>query len=339
MPIARLKIDAAGPLTTVQDGGRSGYRRYGVPPSGPIDRLSFAAAQARVGNGADDPALEISLGGLRLTCVEGEVGFAIGGCGFSSTVGSARATSGILRPGMTLAVTQNEGGNWGYLALGGQLQAKRWLDSTATHALAELGGGRIVAGQILEIVTREGLPAVSSVGAVPAPDNITKARIILGPQTRYFPTSAVTALCAEPFAATPRFDRMGMVLDGPLLTPESLEMISEPAVRGALQVNGTGQVTMLLADHQTTGGYPKIAVVIDADIDRVAQLPPGSPLRFTAITAIEAIAIARETRAKNDAHLIGLRDTSSLADRLMNRNLVDGIVDGGADVPTTNPGA
>lgn len=331
MPRVLLKVEAAGPLTTIQDGGRPGYRRYGVPPSGPVDRLGFAAAQARVGNGRGDPALEISHGGLRLSCVEGEVGFALGGAGFISAVGLAKVNSGILRAGMTLSITQNGQGNWAYLALGGQLQTRRWLGSAATHALAQLGGGRVAAGQILEVMTPDGQATASSQNRAETPSKISEVRIILGPQERFFPDSAVNVLCCEPFAASARFDRMGMVLDGPALVPNSLDMLSEPAVRGALQVNGTGQLTMLLADHQTTGGYPKIAVVIGPDIDWVAQLSPGSPIRFVSISAGQAVAIARKNRAEKEACLASLRDGSSLAERLMNRNLVDGMVDGLTD--------
>jgi allophanate hydrolase len=103
-------------------------------------------------------------------------------------------------------------------------------------------------------------------------------------------------------------------------------MMSEPAVRGALQVNGTGQLTLLLADHQTTGGYPKIATLLGADGDRVAQLRPGAPLRFAAMTQAEAVAAARREYAAASVYLAALaQGREPLATRLSRMNLVDGV--------------
>lgn len=324
---ALLRIEAAGPLTSVQDRGRPGWRRFGVPPSGPVDRRAFAAAIAALGLGDDAAAIEVSHGGL--TIVGADVPLAI-----ALTGASAAAIDGVEIGGWCIATLppaarcriRIERGNWGYLAVAGGLDAPAWLGSRSTHLIAALGGGSLAAGDTLRVGDPRDDLAAAAVAQPPdaAP---TVARVVLGPQQRFFDDAALACLTAEPFAASARFDRMGMVLDGPALLPKRIDMPSEPAIRGALQVDGDGRVSLLTADHQTTGGYPRIAVVVEPDIDRLAQLPAGARVQFEVVEPDEAIALTRAAALRDAAWLAGIAAGRRARPSMLSVNLIDGVVD------------
>lgn len=329
--IARLCVEAAGPLTTVQDAGRIGAMRFGVPRSGPIDRLAFAAAIAAAsadGGPGQGTAIELSLGGLTLTCREGPIGFALCGDGFAAEI-DGRLLGGwcraLLCTGEQLRV-RSGGGNWGYLAFSGSADAAPWLGSRATHALSGLGGGAVRQGDALMFQDVQTLPPAGLEAPAPLPPD-SPIGLIIGPQERYFAEDAVEQLCAAMFVASARFDRMGRALEGPLLVPRRLDMPSEPAARGCLQIAGDGRMTMLLADHQTTGGYPKIAAVISADIDRVARLPVGTAFRFEAVSAEAAVQRLRALTEQRADYLRDFMAGGTLVERLSGRNLVGGVID------------
>ncbi|MFM9937602.1 MAG: biotin-dependent carboxyltransferase family protein [Novosphingobium sp.] len=325
--IARLRIEAAGPLTSVQDAGRRGAMRFGVPRSGPIDRLAFAAALAAAQPDCGT-AIELSLGGLTLTCLEGEIGFALCGGGFTAEI-DGRALGGwcraALAPGQRLRVRQG-GGNWAYLAFAGASSAPAWLGSRATHALSGLGGGMVSEGDVLEFDAARPLPP-AALAVPPAASAAAPIGVVIGPQERYFAADAVNRMSAETFIATGTFDRMGRVLNGPPFVPLRLDMPSEPAMRGCLQIAGDGRMTMLMADHQTTGGFPKLATVIGADIERLAQLPAGTLFRFEAVPVDEATTRLRRFTAAQAAFLGSLRQAENLEERLRAQNLVGGVID------------
>lgn len=296
MTAAILSIRAAGPLVTIQDGGRRGLMRFGVPHSGPMDRLAFAAANRALGNAPDAPVIEVSLAGLSLSCEEGEVGIAVAGGGF--IVDHAGHKGGAwqvltLRAGQVLRIRPGFRGSWCYLALAGALEAPEWLGSASTHTMSGLGGGALVPGQVLTVrdarrVAVQDLPC--PLIARPRPVvHVTK-----GPQDRYFSAAAWQEFLQGDWRLTPSGDRMGVRLSGPLLVPQGpLDMPSEPVVRGSVQVAGDGVATVLLADHQTTGGYPRVATVLDCDLDGLAQLRPRDRIRFIPLTGPEAVAMAR----------------------------------------------
>lgn len=327
MSTARISIVAAGPLTSVQDRGRPGWRRFGVPPSGPIDRRAFAAALAALGLATDAAAIELSLGGLTIIAEDAPIAIALTGAATATidgiAIGGWCATT--LMPGAKCRI-EASGGNWGYLALAGTIEAPAWLGSRSTHLIAGLGGGRLTAGDTLAIANpRDDLAATAI--SPPDSDPITTARVILGPQHRFFDTEVLARLIDHPFATSSRFDRMGMVLDGPPLPPGRIDMPSEPAIRGALQVDGDGRVSLLTADHQTTGGYPRIAVVVEPDIDQVAQLPPATPIRFDTIDAAEATSLTRAAAAWEAAWLARIAAARYPRPSLLSVNLIGGVVD------------
>ncbi|KAB7647603.1 biotin-dependent carboxyltransferase family protein [Polymorphobacter fuscus] len=327
MTSAVLLVEQAGPLTTIQDAGRFGHLRHGVSWSGPVEPLGFAAARTAIASrGA---AIELSHGGIALRCVEGAVTFALAGGDFTATIDGAPLggwTTGVLTAGARLVVRDGAAGNWATLALGGVPNCPAWLGSSATLALAGLGGGRLVVGDRLTVDADPIGDAVARPFA-PPPAETGPIRVVLGPQLDAFAPETVAALTGADFTAAPAFDRMGMVLTGPPLVPLALTMLSSPTIRGAIQVNGAGTATILLADHQTTGGYPRIATVISADLPRAAQLRPGQPLRFVAISAAEAVAIARAAALRRTEWLKRVATADTLLDRLLAANLIDGVVD------------
>jgi allophanate hydrolase subunit 2 len=324
---ARILFEAAGPLTTIQDRGRTGVMRFGVPPSGPVDWLAFAAALAATG-AADGWAFELSHGGCLITCLEGAIGFALCGGGFLADIDGDAPRAwrvGTLHAGQHLRIRAGSG-NWAYLAFAGKHAAPRWLGSSATHASSGLGGGLIEAGSAFAFDAPRTLEPRTLAPPPPSgpPDSLA---VVLGPQDHHFPADAVRQLEQARFTATSRFDRMGRVLDGPPLVPTSISMPSEPALRGCLQADGDGGLTVLLADHQTTSGYPKIATLIGPDVDRLAQMPAGLTFRFNLIDPHEALRRSRTAAAANAAWLRSLTAPGRLDERLWSSNLVDGVID------------
>lgn len=288
----------AGPHVTVQDGGRPGLARYGVPTSGAMDRVAHAAANLALGRAAHAPAIEVSLGGLQLECLQGPLPYAVTGGGFVVEHNGQKRGSwhrSCLQTGDRLILRPGPWGTWCYLAFAADIERPAWLGSLSTHASSGLGGGKITTGDRLTFDAPE----------APRPDRLLACptfarprhllRTTLGPQDRFFSQEQIALLTESLWRLSPAYDRMGVRLAGPSLAPEArLDMPSEPVARGAIQVAGDGVATLLLADHQTTGGYPKIATALDADLDRFTQMRPQDPFRIALVSPDQAIAIARQ---------------------------------------------
>lgn len=336
MDEARLTVRACGPLVSYQDAGRFGMLRFGVPASGPMDRLAHATANLALGRPEAATAIEVSMGGLELGCDAGEVSVGIAGGGFQVRHGGTLTPPWCvrtLRPGDTLSIRPGAWGSWAYLAFAGDLVCASWAGHTATHTGSGLGGGSLANGAA--IVVRHPQVMATREGELPVPDwarPCAVARVVLGPQADHFAADATALLLQETFAVSPACDRMGMRLDGPRLNlRDALSIPSEPILRGSVQVSGDGVASILLADHQTTGGYPKIATVLSSDTDAVAQLRPRERLNFQAVDAGEAVRLVRrraEARRLFLAEVAGPRST--LAERLMRENLISGVVAGPA---------
>jgi allophanate hydrolase len=332
MAEARLSVRSCGPLVSYQDGGRFGMMRFGVPASGPMDRLAHAAAQAALGRPQGATAIEISMGGLELVCDSGELSFCIAGGGFQvEHAGEAAAPWCVrtLRAGERLSVRPGRWGAWAYLAFLGDLVCPRWAGSASTHSTSGLGGGMLTSGAALVVDNARVAPERE--GILPVPDFALArplARVVLGPQAAHFGPEAAATLQRESFVVTAAFDRMGMRLAGPPLPlADALSIPSEPVVRGSIQVAGDGVASILQADHQTTGGYPKIATILLSDLDGVAQLRPHDRLRFQAVSAAEGVAQARSHALSVRRYLEDMAvPKGSLAERLMRENLISGVV-------------
>jgi len=312
MGTATFIVTHAGPHVSIQDSGRPGLMRFGVPASGPMDRTAFGIANTALGNASVPPAIEISIGGLQLECVEGSVTIAMAGGGFQVAIDQASFGSWVVATmdaGSRLSVKPGPWGSWTYLTFAGDLQAKRWLGSAATHSQSGFGGGRLAVGQRLVIENAEVRP--NRCREIPCPVFArprTSVRVVLGPQDRFFGPETIRALLSQPFTLTDAYDRMGVRLAGPSLPPVGkLDMPSEAIVRGSIQVAGDGHPTVLLADHQTTGGYPKIATVIADDVDCFVQLRPRNQVVFESITPQAAIQAAGNRRRANAQFLARLR--------------------------------
>ena len=328
---AELSVTFSGPLVTVQDVGRPGHMRFGVAASGPMDRLAFDAAHAALGNDAGQTALEISLGGLILTCAEGAVTVAVTGGDFVVEHAGKMTTSWTiltLHKGERLAIRAGRAGSWAYLAFAGKLDADLWLGSSATHSTSGFGGGVVQTGQSLRIA--DARLRADRCGAIPQPDFITDGpvRVVTGPQDQHFTQQALTVFQTDSFRVTGAYDRMGMRLEGGLLALDAaLSIPSEPVVRGSVQVSGDGVPTVLLADHQTTGGYPKLATVISCDLDRLVQFRTGHAFRFRSVTRQQAIADTRRFLSNKKQYLDRIAvPRGTLEQRLMRENLIHGMI-------------
>jgi len=301
-PSTTIEIISPGPLTTIQDLGRPGWAHIGVPRSGAADRASLKLANRLVGNEEGAAALETTLAGPRLR-FNGDARLAMTGAQVNARLDDhfvPMNTSIAVRAGETLKVGSARLGLRTYIAFTGGIEVPPVLGSAATDTLTGLGPAPLVRGQILSLAGREAgrsaagrepvaldsaagrEPVARDSAAAPEPGARPLLHVILGPRDDWFTADAITRLTTEPFTVTPASNRVGLRLDGPPLErARTGELLSEGLVPGAIQVPAGGQPILLLADHPTTGGYPVIAVVVEADLPTAAQLRPGQQLRFT----------------------------------------------------------
>lgn len=330
MSDVEFSISFAGPLVTFQDIGRPGNMRYGVSASGPMDIVSFEAANAVLGNDTKQTAIEISLGGLILQCHEGSITLAITGGDFLIEYQGQKISSWTvltLQKGERLSVRAGKSGSWAYLAFSGKLNVKDWLNSSSTHSTSGFGGGVLKTGQ--KFTLTDASNQENRIGPILKPNFYTNDLIhaVLGPQDQYFMKTAIKIFSNSIFKVSDNYDRMGMQLTGPKLELKSaLSIPSEPVVKGSIQVSGDGIPTILLADHQTTGGYPKIATVISSDINRLVQFRSNQSVKFVLINSNEALQKTRKFLDMKEKYLEKLSiSRGTLEQRLMSENLIGGI--------------
>ncbi|MGE8129726.1 biotin-dependent carboxyltransferase family protein [Methylobacterium sp. NPDC080182] len=335
-----LVIDSAGPGITLQDGGRHGYLRYGITAAGPMDPLMHAAANRAASNGLDATAIEISTGGVTVSAEDGAVGLALLAPGFRVALDGLPLPDTValtLEPGQTLVVRAGDAGAWGYLAVAGRLDVAPVLGSAATHTRSGLGGldGRgLAAGDRLPVAegrTSDGAPQ-RLVAPWLARDG-REIRVVLGPQDDYFAPDQIEAFLAGPWTVSPRGDRMACFVDGtPLRHAKGHDIVSDGVAMGAIQVPGNGLPIILMADRQSTGGYPKIATVIGPDLGRLAQVRGGASLSFRRVTVAEAVAARRAERdlLREAIPREPVIRTDFASDFLLGLNLVGGVTDGRA---------
>mgnify|MGYP004001361795 FL=1 len=330
MSDVEFSISFAGPLVTFQDIGRPGNMRYGVSASGPMDIVSFEAANAVLGNETKQTAIEISLGGLILQCHEGSITLAITGGDFLIEYQGQKISSWTvptIQKGERLSVRAGKSGSWAYLAFSGKLNVKDWLNSSSTHSTSGFGGGVLKTGQ--KFTLTDASNQANRIGPILKPNFNTNDLIhaVLGPQDQYFMNTAIKIFSNSIFKVSDNYDRMGMQLTGPKLELKSaLSIPSEPVVKGSIQVSGDGIPTILLADHQTTGGYPKIATVISSDINRLVQLRSNQNVEFILINSNEALQKTRKFLDMKEKYLQKISTSrGTLEQRLMSENLIGGV--------------
>jgi antagonist of KipI len=293
-----------GMLTTVQDRGRWGFQSHGVPVAGPMDPFAHRIANALVGNDSGAAALEITLLGPELE-FESERVVATAGAVFALSVDGRSLPPGeafVVPAGARLRFGARRNGARAYLAIAGGIATPPVLGSRSTHVLSAMGG---IDGRPLRAGDRLPLgPASAAQTICRAPIDVAaslepqpQVRVLPGPQQDRFAAGALEALCSDGYVIGADSDRMGFRLDGPRLAHRgSADIISDATPLGALQVPASGQPILLMADRQTSGGYPKIATVISADLAVAGQLAPGDRIRFALCSPREALAalIAQE---------------------------------------------
>ena len=313
-----IEVVDGGIGNSIQDVGRFGYRHMGITVSGALDAYLARCANALVGNSPDCACIEIRGAGPTLAVREGRVRVALaGGVGaIGATLRRANGetyeisawTSVTLAVGDTLEVGYLPGGT-AYLALSGGIDTPRQLGSRSTYQRAQIGGidgAPLASGQLLPCRALGCLDPREFQAAAPwlaCADAVATLRVIPGPQQGHFESASLTRFVSDEFEVTTQIDRMGVRLQGEKLehmSAQAADIVSDGVTPGAIQVPGSGQPIILLADCQTVGGYPKIATVISADLLLLAQLQPGQRVRFRAVDAAQAIeALRQRERAWN----------------------------------------
>jgi biotin-dependent carboxylase-like uncharacterized protein len=296
--MSRLVVTSIGPASSVQDGGRPGWQRYGLTSGGAMDRLSLAAANTLIGNDALSAAIEIGPFGAAFTARDGAVRVALAGASRNAEIaGRAIAfdSSVTLAAGETLTLGFARGGSFSYLAIEGGMAGELMFGSLAVNARAGLGSPYprpLQAGDELQVTAASGAAECR----IELPSfNDAPIRVVMGPQDDEFSDGARALFLGSEWKISATSDRMGYRLEGPVIGHlHGHNIVSDGTVNGSVQVPGNGQPIVLMPDRGTSGGYPKIATVITADFGRFAQIPAGHGFRFKAVSMEEAQAEARK---------------------------------------------
>jgi len=332
-----IQILSCGPSCTIQDLGRFGFRRFGVSTAGAMDRIALATANALVGNPSGCAVIELTQAAAAFRLEGTDALVALAGAEAELSVGGSivlRGQSALARAGADIRVGPARGGIFSCLAIGGGISTPPIMHSRSFHRRTAIGGTELRPG--------DRLPLGASALRVPQrlPGNLALApkvgsiRVIAGPQADLFTKDAFDRLCSQSFAVHVRSDRMAYRLTGPALThANGYNIVSDGVLPGSIQVPGDGQPLVLMRDCQTTGGYPKIATVISADLDRLAQMRPGAMVFFRPVGMDEAVAAARRMRSVIED--LPMRPRPATAgpgsEELLSNNLVSGVIDGSED--------
>jgi biotin-dependent carboxylase-like uncharacterized protein len=285
--MSQLVVISAGPATSVQDAGRFGAQRYGLTSGGAMDRVALAMANVLVRNPPFAAAIEIGPFAAAFTARHGAVRVALSGAGRIADIAGAPFLpneTALVAEGETLTIGPARDGVFSYLALEGGIKGEPVFGSLSVNARAGLGSPfprPLQGGDVLDTRTAHVLPHERALAALEPAGTVI--RVVLGPQDDEFGAARDTFLGGA-WCISATSDRMGYRLEGPkVVHPGGHNIVSDGAVHGSVQVPGSGQPIVLMADHGTTGGYPKIATVISADLGRLAQMQAGSVFRFKAI--------------------------------------------------------
>ncbi len=340
-----MLVAAAGFATTIQDAGRSGWQRFGVPVSGALDRIALAAANIVAGNPPDTAGLECLYAGCTLILDGDSARVALAGDGAMLEIAGADASGAVrsipnlesarINRGDKVSVRLTGPSISAYLAVEGGIAAPLVMGSRSTYVRAAIGGieGRAVRSDdrlplMHPTVARRTEMSLRGIDLTPC----YNVRVVLGPQHDRFTPHAIATLAASEYIVGQASDRMGLRLDGPRLEHiDGADILSDGIPAGAIQVPGNGLPIVMLADRQTTGGYTKIATVASADLPALGRLAPGCRLRF------EIVDIAVAEQAARDLHweIVSWRDRlqpcrpslAELQTALFANNLVSGVAD------------
>ncbi len=281
-----ITITRAGPLATLQDEGRFGFLRHGISASGPMDRGGYRLAGAMLAV-AGRTAIEFTAAGLEFTA-DGPLRAGCAGGAFRLAVnGHEREWPARLglAAGDRVAITPGPAGNYGYVRFDREVDVPVVLGSRATNVAVGLGGYK---GRALRAGDRIGLGGEGTApDPAPPPSGSGPLRVMWGLHADHFDSAAREGFVRSGFIVTSNLDRMGVRLadrSRALAGPPRLTLVSDAIVPGDIQILGDGTPIVLMRDHQPTGGYPRIATVVSADLDRFAQLRPGEEVRFIPVT-------------------------------------------------------
>jgi antagonist of KipI len=292
-------IDVSG-LAMIQDSGRKGWRRFGMPISGPMDVFAYRAANTLAGNPSNFAVVEIGLGDITFRALQDCV-IAVTGAGYNLAIYLWEFplwSSFFVRGGWTIRFNKMDAGMWAYLAIVGGVQTQPVLGSRSTYLRGALGGFE---GRQLQVgdVIRTSIPSHLSYELAartlpeegrPKYNDHPAIDVIMGPQMKYFSNESIQTFLSSDYSVSLTSDRMGYRLEGPPLTQRGkTELISEGITFGAIQVPSSGQPIVMMTDCPTTGGYPKIAGVTSADLPLLVQCVPNKHrIRFQETTVAKA---------------------------------------------------
>ncbi len=303
--MATFEVVEGGFYTTVQDLGRYGFQRYGVPVSGAMDVYSLRLANILLGNDESSAALEITLIGPKLEFLEDTV-VALAGANLSPRLNGRPAPmwrAFRVPRGSLLTFDGPMVGQRAYLALPGGIDVPVQMGSRSTYVRALLGGheGRTLQpGDRIAAMNRDSNNIRPNPAVIPDQLLLQRGdehplRVVMGPQSDAFTPEGVAAFFSAAYTVSQQSDRVGYRLEGPPIThARGADIVSDGIPLGAVQITGDGQPVILMADRGTTGGYTKIATVITVDIPILAQTLPGNAVTFHAVTVEEAHRLLRE---------------------------------------------
>lgn len=340
MTSAAIKVLDAGPGVSVQDYGRPGYQRFGVTEGGAMDRWALAEANLLLGNPPDTAAIEMIAMGGSFTVTGQPLKMATSGAAMEVKVDGLSIpwrSSFVVLPGQIIHCGYARGSIYSYLQCGQGLVLTPVMGSHSTHSRSGFGGfnGRTLeAGDELPVLNSHQLNYTPE--TLPTPDYLARdsIRVVWGTQADVFSKQVRHALLQSEFTVSAERDRMGARLStaaGSLAAESGLSGVSDAVLIGDIQVAGDGVATVLLADRQPTGGYPRIATVITADVDAISQMPTGKSFRFELVTLDQAVDAIRQRRSDLESLPALLspitRQPEDIPD-LLSYNLIDGMVNG-----------
>jgi KipI family sensor histidine kinase inhibitor len=284
----RVTVVSPGLFTSIQDGGRWGRQDVGFPVSGAMDPASHAFANIMVGNDADAAALEVTIAGPELR-VEQQTTVAVSGADLTPTLDGAAVPSQTpvsAAAGSVLRFGPRRLGARAYVAFDGGIRpATRWPVKP------------LAAGDVLTLNPAPARAPIVMVRRSSLPAGGARLRVMIGPQDHVLPRECLDVLLSNRFTVSSQSNRMGYRLAGPTVPGTPGEMISDATFAGGIQVTPSGEPILLMADRQTTGGYPQAAVVISADLPAAAQLVPGDWVEFVACTRNDAVSALRSQQS------------------------------------------
>lgn len=291
-----IEIITPGLLTTVQDFGRVGVMKNGFTQNGAMDRYSMTVANRLCGNCDSAPVLEMTVLGVTARFTQDTV-VCVSGADFGAKINDKsikRNKAYKINNGDILSMGAAKSGMRAYLAVAGGIVGEYVFGSASTNLKFAFGGHfgkKLQSGDVLSIGT--GAFPLGDIDKWEIPESEyskdAQLRVVLGPQNEMFTDEDIRLFLSQEYEATAQSDRMGIRLSGePLKSKNGMDIISDGIVFGSVQVPNSGEPIILMADHQTTGGYAKIATVISVDLPRASQLSAGNTVRFKSVTVEEA---------------------------------------------------